>query len=140
MPGKGKTVGELNGKWAFLFRLTQLTFPLVAAACVWLCWTLPGDLAALREWRKSSEITLKDCETLKADVAALVAWRDTIVPERTRALETNIKDINDLREKVDGYAADSRAQYDRLNDKIEAKSFQTQQKLDHLLELITKKE
>jgi hypothetical protein len=30
-----KRVGELNGPWAFLFKITQLFFPLVVAWCVW---------------------------------------------------------------------------------------------------------
>ena len=30
-----KRVGELNGPWALLFKITQLFFPLVVAWCVW---------------------------------------------------------------------------------------------------------
>ena len=30
-----KRVGELNGPWAFLFKVTQLFFPFVVAWCVW---------------------------------------------------------------------------------------------------------
>lgn len=80
-PHHGRRIGELNGKWAFLLKITVVCVPL---SLPWFVWST-SEAFANQSFRNSGErFTQLDGAMLRADIMSVIAglpppeWRDRI--------------------------------------------------------------
>ena len=94
---KGSTIGELNGKWALMFKLGQFVIPIIVAALTWL----GTEVYAIQK----SRFTEEDGEALKARVRTIE--RDTPtqawLQSRMDRLDDSIKAVG---RKIDRHVED----------------------------------
>lgn len=72
-----KKIGELNGPWAFLFKLSNILLPMVVAWCVWATsqiYALEIRLARSEQWMaQGPRFTSVDADRLRLQILTEVS-------------------------------------------------------------------
>ena len=94
----GKPIGELNGRWALLFKVTQASLPLFMAIvipwCIWVTKTLHShdiNSAEIRSWMSQApRFTPSDADNLRMKI------KGEVRSEVTDKLGERINEMNTL--------------------------------------------
>lgn len=99
----GKPIGELNGRWALAFKISQVTVPIfiflfATVAIPWCVWVTKQlsehnvQIAQIREWQgKGSRFDETDAENLRMRVKSEIAMEITgKLYEKIEVMNSNI--------------------------------------------------
>lgn len=87
-PGK---IGQLNGKWALLFKVALASYPFVIAWAVWMTHNQYEDNAfrmSGERFTKTDALVLKESLIEKINAAPSTEWRERIADIDKRSQET----------------------------------------------------